>query len=191
MFIIYGWKTSPRVIAQGDFHCPSCRQPTPYEHVDMAQYITLFFIPIIPIGSAGKFVKCQLCQSAFTEAVLALPALTSPTKESDDEFIPLIGSRILGFKKGFWYPGTIRSKNKHVLGILFDDGSHSDLGSEQVMPLDLRVDDPIFARKEPGGNFYPAYIQSIFGKDVEVRFDDGTNMPTKLAMVRVVWEDTV
>jgi hypothetical protein len=68
--IIAGITTRRKQIGQGEFFCPQCRRPRRYTLQVVSRYITLFFIPLIPLGEVGKFVACESCGMLFKPAVL-------------------------------------------------------------------------------------------------------------------------
>ena len=36
-----------------------------YKHIKVTKFFTLYFIPLIPLGSAGEYVECQTCKGTF------------------------------------------------------------------------------------------------------------------------------
>jgi hypothetical protein len=70
--IIYGHKSREVEIASGQFHCPKCDDQRPYIHKRVAQYFTLFFIPLFKIKTLGEYVECQVCRHAFKPESLGL-----------------------------------------------------------------------------------------------------------------------
>ena len=73
--IIFGRRTTTKVVHQGDFTCPRCGPAKTYSHKQVRRWFTLYFIPVIPLGIVGEFVECQACAGTFgVEALqLALP----------------------------------------------------------------------------------------------------------------------
>jgi tellurite resistance protein len=71
-FIIYGTKGVEKVIKGGRFHCPSCGPDQAYSLKEVRRYFTLYFIPLIPLDSLGKFVECTRgCRQTFQLEVLS------------------------------------------------------------------------------------------------------------------------
>ena len=60
--------------ATGSFHCPACQQDRVFRHRVRRQFLTLYFIPLIPLGSLGEFVECTTCRGAFDVAVSRMTA---------------------------------------------------------------------------------------------------------------------
>jgi hypothetical protein len=62
---IAGMKDVERDLGAGSFHCPQCRADTPCTRRKVSRYLTLFFIPLIPLGDRGEVVRCDRCGSSF------------------------------------------------------------------------------------------------------------------------------
>jgi hypothetical protein len=69
-FIVYGWRNVVSHLSTGDFHCPHCGRFAAYQLKQFRPFGTLFFIPILPMGGATRFVECSHCGSQFHEDVL-------------------------------------------------------------------------------------------------------------------------
>ncbi|GAB4578062.1 MAG: hypothetical protein Fur0022_07940 [Anaerolineales bacterium] len=72
--IIYGHRSREKDFAEGEFTCPHCRATRPYKHKKLIRYLTLFFIPTIPLGSLGETVQCQTCFNSFPPHEIFRPA---------------------------------------------------------------------------------------------------------------------
>ncbi|MBU2997523.1 TerB family tellurite resistance protein [Cellulophaga baltica] len=68
--IIFGTTGIKSTIKSGDFHCPQCEQSKPYRHRKVTKFFTLYFIPLIPLGSAGEYVECGNCKGTYILRVL-------------------------------------------------------------------------------------------------------------------------
>lgn len=68
--IIFGTRGVKSTIKSGDFHCPQCQNSKPYRHRKVTKFFTLYFIPLIPLGSAGEYVECGSCKGTFIPRVL-------------------------------------------------------------------------------------------------------------------------
>jgi uncharacterized tellurite resistance protein B-like protein len=74
MFIVFGFRTRPSKVSEGDFFCPKCGVDRRYVLQRFRQWFTLFFLPIFPMsGSKGEQVKCQTCNTGFRPEVLQTP----------------------------------------------------------------------------------------------------------------------
>lgn len=68
--IIFGTRGVKSTIKSGDFSCPQCESHNPYRHRKVTKFFTLYFIPIIPLGSLGEYVECKRCKGTFIPRVL-------------------------------------------------------------------------------------------------------------------------
>jgi len=69
--IIWGSKAQERRIGTGIFFCPQCAAQSPYTHLRVARYFTLYFIPLFPTATLGQYVQCGRCGTQLSEAVLS------------------------------------------------------------------------------------------------------------------------
>lgn len=49
----------------GQFFCPVCREDAEYKHKQRRNFLTLYFIPVLPLNLVREFVKCQRCETEF------------------------------------------------------------------------------------------------------------------------------
>jgi len=68
--IIFGTTGIKSTIKEGNFNCPQCESSVPYRHRKVNKFFTLYFIPLIPLGSAGEYVECKHCKGTFVPRVL-------------------------------------------------------------------------------------------------------------------------
>lgn len=68
--IIFGTRGVKSTIKQGEFNCPQCEEQRTYRHRKVTKFFTLYFIPLIPYGSAGEFVECTSCKGTFVTKVI-------------------------------------------------------------------------------------------------------------------------
>jgi hypothetical protein len=73
LLIIFGLRVFYRTIAQGIFHCRRCGGDREYRHRVGRRWVTLFFIPVIPLNSVGGHVQCTTCRTRYVTDVLAQP----------------------------------------------------------------------------------------------------------------------
>lgn len=71
--IIYGVTTLTPVVETKPFHCPHCRSQRNGTVRAMNRWFTLYFIPIIPLGTRGHYVTCEYCSGEFSTDVLYTP----------------------------------------------------------------------------------------------------------------------
>ncbi len=55
---------------QGQFFCPECVASPNYKLKVIRQFITVYFITVIPLGNNADFVECQVCQGTFHPEIL-------------------------------------------------------------------------------------------------------------------------
>lgn len=68
--IIFGTRGVKSTIKEGNFNCPQCEGSVPFRHRKVTKFFTLYFIPLIPLGSAGEYVECKNCKGTFVPRVL-------------------------------------------------------------------------------------------------------------------------
>ncbi len=61
MFFLIGVRTKAMGIAQVERPCTKCARNTVQTAIETKKWLTLFFIPTIPLGGATRLVKCNLC----------------------------------------------------------------------------------------------------------------------------------
>ena len=72
--IIWGSTTKEKVVDMGTFYCPTCRQESEYSLVCVAQYFTLYFLPVCRTSTLGEFVECRSCGQSYEMDVLSYNA---------------------------------------------------------------------------------------------------------------------
>jgi zinc-ribbon family len=60
MFFLFGMRTKAKSIGQVERSCSKCARPTMHNAVESQRWFTLFFIPVIPLGS-NYVVHCGVC----------------------------------------------------------------------------------------------------------------------------------
>jgi hypothetical protein len=68
--IVWGRSISDKVVATGQFYCPSCRQHCAYVLRQPRKWGTIYWIPIVPLEKSDPYVECALCHKAYPEAAL-------------------------------------------------------------------------------------------------------------------------
>ena len=60
MLFLFGMRTKAKALAQVENSCSKCARPTMHAIVETRKWFTLFFIPVIPLGS--KYLnRCGVC----------------------------------------------------------------------------------------------------------------------------------
>ena len=73
MLIIWGIRVFFRTTGQGLFHCPRCGGDRRYRRRAGRRFLTLFFIPVIPLTRAGEHVQCTTCRARYHVGALRAP----------------------------------------------------------------------------------------------------------------------
>ncbi|HZR50357.1 MAG TPA: zinc-ribbon domain-containing protein [Streptosporangiaceae bacterium] len=73
MLILFGWRVFYRSVGQGTFHCRHCGGDRQYRLRAGRKWLTLFFIPVIPLARVGEHVQCQTCRTRYVTDVLCQP----------------------------------------------------------------------------------------------------------------------
>ena len=57
---------------RGDFYCPTCAATQTYRLRARRPWLTIYFIPTVPVGGAELFVQCDQCRSTWDSTVLEM-----------------------------------------------------------------------------------------------------------------------
>ena len=68
--IIWGSRGVTSSVAKGQFHCPTCNDGRAFDHTKARRFVTLYFIPLIPLENLGEYVECQTCKGTYKPEVL-------------------------------------------------------------------------------------------------------------------------
>lgn len=68
--ILIGTMNLTRTRETGNFYCPTCGVTQSYRLRARRPFLTLYFIPTVPIGQAEIFIQCDQCKSNWDESVL-------------------------------------------------------------------------------------------------------------------------
>ena len=111
--IIFGTTGIKSTIKSGKFNCPQCEQSKDYRHRKVTKFFTLYFIPLIPLGSAGEYVECSGCKGTF------IPRVLDASTSNNDDFMAIYEQAI---------------KHSMVL-IMLADGEIDDNEKDQVLKI--------------------------------------------------------
>jgi hypothetical protein len=73
MLVIWGLRVIYRTLGLGVFFCRRCGGDREYRHRAGRRFITVFFIPLIPLAKTGEHVQCLSCKTRYVTEVLKLP----------------------------------------------------------------------------------------------------------------------
>ncbi len=68
--IVIGSMNLTRTVTRGDFSCPHCGRLQAYRLRSRRPFLTVYLIPMIPLGDREQFVQCQQCRNRFDPTVL-------------------------------------------------------------------------------------------------------------------------
>jgi hypothetical protein len=71
--LIWGLHVIYRTLGRGEFFCRRCGGDREYRHRAGRRYITVFFIPLVPLAKTGEHVQCLTCKTRYVTEVLKLP----------------------------------------------------------------------------------------------------------------------
>ncbi|MDA8745916.1 TerB family tellurite resistance protein [Rubripirellula amarantea] len=70
--ILIGTMNLTRTRDTGNFYCPTCSVDQTYRLRSRRPFLTLYFIPTVPVGAAELFVQCDQCRSTWDVSVLEM-----------------------------------------------------------------------------------------------------------------------
>ncbi len=70
--ILIGTMNLTRTRDTGQFDCPTCGVHQAYRLRSRRPFLTLYFIPCVPIGAAEMFVVCDVCRDRWDVSVLEM-----------------------------------------------------------------------------------------------------------------------
>lgn len=73
LIVIWGLRVIYHTIARGTFYCRECGGDRPYSRRSGRRFITVFFIPVIPLTATGEHVRCGTCGTRYVTDVLNSP----------------------------------------------------------------------------------------------------------------------
>ena len=68
--ILFGTRGINSTVGTGSFNCPRCASQQPYTQKAVKRFFTIYFIPLIPMGTAGEFIECNSCAGTFATEIL-------------------------------------------------------------------------------------------------------------------------
>ncbi len=71
--VIWGLRVMYGTLGRGVFFCRRCGGDREYRHRAGRRYVTIFFIPLIPLMKTGEHVQCLTCKTRYVTEVLQLP----------------------------------------------------------------------------------------------------------------------
>ena len=69
--IIWGSRGLTSIVESNQFHCPQCGTTRACNLKQVRNFFTLYFIPLIPLNVAGRYVECSSCGGTFAEEAMS------------------------------------------------------------------------------------------------------------------------
>src|SRR5262245_38670515 len=81
--IIWGWRRLTSTVFRGTFYCPECSPQRAYSRRRMRPFCTLYYIPLFPTTTLGKYIECDACKSAYKDKILDYQQAATPDRATD------------------------------------------------------------------------------------------------------------
>ncbi len=75
LLVIWGLRVIYRTTARGVFFCRKCGGDRDYRRRTGRRFITVFFLPLIPLNKTGEHVQCTRCKTRYVTEVLRVPTV--------------------------------------------------------------------------------------------------------------------
>ncbi len=69
-----------KTLQRGEFFCPLCNTAKSFQRKVSRPFLTLYFIPVIPIGGLREYVLCRGCRQRFDPDILEQESLAETIK---------------------------------------------------------------------------------------------------------------
>ncbi|HEY8479551.1 MAG TPA: TerB family tellurite resistance protein [Spirillospora sp.] len=73
MLLVFGLTAMSRTVGGGTFHCPQCGGDRAYRRRAGRRWLTVFFVPVVPLWRLGEAVECRTCRGRFPLSSLRTP----------------------------------------------------------------------------------------------------------------------
>ncbi|RKS74836.1 hypothetical protein BZB76_3358 [Actinomadura pelletieri DSM 43383] len=73
MLLVFGLTAVFRTVSEGTFHCPRCGGDRAYRRRTGRRWVSVFFVPVVPLWRLGPSVACRTCRGRFPVSVLRTP----------------------------------------------------------------------------------------------------------------------
>jgi hypothetical protein len=109
---------------------------------------------------------------------------TAPAPQATNPWKP--GERVLAKKiDSYFYPGVVREISDNGCLIVFDDGDAGWAHFAHVLYQDIKIGSRVFCRTKDASVFAPGTVNQLKGETIRVRYDQGEEEWTSIAMLRV------
>ncbi len=79
--IVIGTMDWPKTLETGQFYCPHCEKVQAFRRRVSRPFLTVYFIPVVPIGGLQEYVECRNCSNSFESSIVG-----DVTPESERSF---------------------------------------------------------------------------------------------------------
>lgn len=93
--ILIGTMNLTRTRERGNYYCPHCRVTQTYRLRARRPWLTLYFIPTVPIGGVETFVHCDGCRQSWDESVLTMDQAKHEQAEAEQFHDEVIRAAVL------------------------------------------------------------------------------------------------
>jgi hypothetical protein len=139
MLLIFGLSVFFRTVAQGMFHCPACGGDRKYRRRAGRRWISVFFLPVIPLNRLGEAVECRSCRTRFNNSVLRLPTAAA-MEEALPAAMRAAASLVLNAGDAIDTAGRMRAVDA-VRGYGETYYGHDELAGDLDMPIDYLAEE--------------------------------------------------
>ncbi|TYK48148.1 hypothetical protein [Actinomadura decatromicini] len=73
MLLVFGLTAVFRTVSEGTFHCPQCGGDRAYRRRAGRRWLSVFFVPLVPLWRLGQSVECRTCRARFPVSALRTP----------------------------------------------------------------------------------------------------------------------
>ncbi|WP_242901672.1 hypothetical protein [Actinomadura terrae] len=73
MLLVFGLTAVFRTVSDGTFHCPHCGGDRAYRRRSGRRWLTVFFVPLVPLWRLGQAAECRTCRRRFPVSALRTP----------------------------------------------------------------------------------------------------------------------
>lgn len=73
MLLVFGLTAVFRTVSEGTFHCPQCGGDRAYRRRAGRRWLSVFFVPTVPLWRLGNAVECRTCRGRFPVSALRTP----------------------------------------------------------------------------------------------------------------------
>jgi zinc-ribbon family/Tellurite resistance protein TerB len=82
--LVIGTFEWPKTLETGEFYCTICDGPSMFRRRTSRPFLTIYFVPLIPIGGKQEYVECMKCKHRFEPSILSDSKAANSEVFSDD-----------------------------------------------------------------------------------------------------------